>query len=240
MRSYVEHIAGLAPLLTLEPSVFAPDSDHSSELCGFVLALALAFNDLHDVVVVHDLLMTAQPADVTTPTPSFGEFGGLSVHLFRIQVGTVHEVLELVRKQRTLLRDHSLQQLIQALSSRSQGAWNTLIAAASGKKEHTKLGSYLRYARNHVAFHYDRDKLSEGFAKAFLGGSDRQPYASRGGTLGRSRFYFADAAAQDYMGAASAANSIKDWTIESLELVGEIAFAIYGIVFAFIERRTAA
>src|SRR5688500_5780759 len=96
MRTYHAHISELAPLEAFDSSAFIGDDAYPQDLCDFVLALSLAFNDLKDVLVSHDILNGAWPKDETTPTPELGEFLGMTQHLFRLHTGTLHEVLNFV------------------------------------------------------------------------------------------------------------------------------------------------
>jgi hypothetical protein len=61
--SFKAECAQLAPLETFDPAVFEPSGDVSQEMCDFVLALALIYNDCKDLVYANLALVDARPAE---------------------------------------------------------------------------------------------------------------------------------------------------------------------------------
>jgi hypothetical protein len=237
MREYKAHVADLAPLRRVDATAFEPDDSHSQQLCDFVIGLALAFNDLHDLLVTHDILNAAWPDDESTPTPELGEFNGMTTHLFRMHVATLHELLKLIEENQAVLKEPSFVKVMSNMHPEAQAAWKSAVAAATGTDAGTsKLTKFLHFARNKVASHYDRKEIRAGFKKAFAG-AGRDPYVSRGTTFAKSRFYFADAAAQDYMRKKAEDLGVPESLLDAVKLIAEVAFAIHQLVFTFIETR---
>jgi hypothetical protein len=237
MRTYQRHITNLAPLRTVDASVFQPDSRWSKDVCELVLSLALAFNDFHDLLVTHDILNGVWPDDDSKPTPELGEFNGLTQHLFRIHLATLHELLNLVKKNANLFDDPALASIVKKLHSKAKAAWISVVGVATGKNaQASDLTKFLILARNKVAFHYDRKEIGSGFRTAFIG-TERRSYVSPGDTLATSRFFFADAAAEDYMRKKADDLGVPNTFVAAIDLITQVNFAVHQIVFTFIKMR---
>jgi hypothetical protein len=237
MRTYRGHIANLAPLRTLDPAAFQPDAQCPKDVCDLVLSLALAFNDFHDLLVTHDILNGVWPTDDSTPTPELGEFNGFSYHLFRAHLATLHELLNLLQKNSSLLADRSLAAVVKKLQPKAKIAWSSVVGVATGtNSEASDLTKFLIFARNKVAFHYSRKEIGGGFRTAFVG-TGRQPYVSRGNTLATSRFFFADASAEDYMRMKANDLGVPDTFTAAIDLIRDVTFAVHQVVFTFIKMR---
>jgi hypothetical protein len=85
VRTYQRHIADLAPLESFDAAVFVAKNPSDQHVCDFILGLALAFNDLRDLLIAHDILATVTPQPPHLPTPDLGEFNGVTLH--HIEVG---------------------------------------------------------------------------------------------------------------------------------------------------------
>lgn len=238
MRTYGQHISELSSLEAFDPAAFTPTTGYSQELCGFVLGLALAFNDFHDLLVAHDILISVWPSNETDPTPELGEFNGLSQHLFRLHLATLHEVLAFIAHNKRSLNELSLGTVLTKMTPAARSAWETITEVALGTiSERSRLTEFLLFARNKVAFHYDRKEIASGFAKAFVQNTAREPFVSRGDTLASARFHFADAAAQDYMRKKAEEFGAPNSIIEALEFMTDVTFALHQLVFTFITSR---
>jgi len=77
----------------------------------------------------------------------------------------------------------------------------------------------------------------QGYSRAFLRGSKREPFVSRGQTLATSRFYFADAAAEDYLREVGDPATDEVFALGTLKLVRNVTFSIHEIVLTFITAR---
>jgi hypothetical protein len=78
---YERDVALLAALETFDPKAFVGAKEWPQELCNFVLALALAYNDFKDVIFAQALLATVRPTNVERPTTAVGHYAGLYHHL---------------------------------------------------------------------------------------------------------------------------------------------------------------
>jgi hypothetical protein len=192
----------LAPLTSFDPAELTQGTKEERELAGFIIALAIAFNDLKDLTWWAYLL-----ASFEVPTgqevPSTGQHAGMRVHIHRLCVGLLHEVLVLVEKNLRLTQRPDFLALLRGMASPARNAWDILVAKASGYKAKTRtadekaLGDLLERVRSSNIFHYNsRDALNgyDLFVKARPGSG--QAYLSAGKDMEATRFYFADAAAQ--------------------------------------------
>jgi hypothetical protein len=170
-------------------------------VCDLVLCLALAYNDLRDIIFVRLLLGNVRPAQLGI-SPEHGQYGGLVIGALRIQVGRVHELLKLIAKSEQEIGHPFFGKVVRKLTRAGREAWSALTTVAQetnlkDKANESSMVRALRFVRNKVSFHYDPENLRGGYEGAFLQPAEqRKPLISRGGSLQRSRFYFVDAAAR--------------------------------------------
>mgnify|MGYP007037737322 CR=1 FL=1 len=96
--SFESQSLALSSLETFDPLAFQGDRVVSQHTCNFVLALALAFNDLRDIFYAHIALQGSKPdGPIHTRTRAVGLYSGMNIHLLRLIMGTVHELLNVIR-----------------------------------------------------------------------------------------------------------------------------------------------
>lgn len=245
MAEYHQEVALLAPLESFDYRAFVGSADVPQSVCDFVLSLALAYNDLRDSIFVRLLLDEARPPDAKI-SPARGQFGGLVIARIRLQVGRVHELLKLVEKCQADIDDPSFQKIVKQLSKPGREAWAALETVAQetavkDKTTETPLVRALRFVRNKVAFHYDPEHIRQGFEQAFAGAAGAQePMLSRGGSLQKTRFYFADAAAEAFIQENDTDKAVTDFLHGHGELLDDINQALYEVVTKFIASRGSA
>ncbi len=92
--------------------------------------------------------------------------------------------------------------------------------------------------RNKISFHYDSKEILKGYKKYFVDTTPkRKAYISRGDTLKKERYYFADAALQNYF--YSLYDDIgQDKFLDNIIAVMKcIAPALSQIITRFIQKR---
>lgn len=238
--SYVEQIARIAPLETFEALKLEAATKHEKELVGVILAFALYFNDLRDLVAAHRLLNGVMPPRPFEVSPEMGTHNALRNNLLRVLLGLLHELLELIRKNRGAFQTEDFRRVVEGLSNESRSAWISVRAAAEAEEGSAEdpLGMALRRIRNNATFHYAPKDLYAGFENGFLASpEDRVPFISRGEDLISSRFYFADAAAESVMHLRAAGSSAKELLRGDATLLKQITIALAQIVTRFIEIR---
>jgi len=236
---YEDNINNLAPLETFNPAVFRGDEHTPQSLCDFILALALVHNDFHDVLLAHVLLNEEQEKSGNIITPRTGLQNGLKNTAVRIQIGFVRELLNLLTENRSILECASFHTLQKSLSKQGKQSWASLVSVATESSRPDSMAKVLIVIRNKVAFHYDPKQLSQGFASAFLSKSPYgKPLISRGSVMRDTRFYFADAAAQQYMRSKATQQPIIDFFSGQGDLIQNLNQAIFELVTRFINSRS--
>ena len=192
----VSKIGDLADLETFDPAAFKADEIVSQEVCSFILALALIFNDLKNLIYADVILRTQRPAGIFKITRHWGDYNGISAHITRLMLGLFHEIISLIDKNEKVLSNPFFQSVISSLNTEERKIWNSLVTAVQEKKPTTPEARLALIVRNTVAFHYDTKVIYNGYNKFFTSearGSERA-YISRGNGTADTRFFFADAA----------------------------------------------
>lgn len=229
----------LAPLESFDPAAFRGDARVSQDVCNFVLALALAFNDCKDAIYTHTALAEVKPAEPPRKTKVWGALAGAQFHAFRAVASVIHEVCERIRAADGVLRDDFFRSVVRDLPAPSREAWEALVDVALQATPKDGLGKHLHRLRNKVTFHYDPAALFTGYAEHFLGDRKRddRAFLSRGDSMRGTRFFFADAAATGYarsVGGTDAAEELKGDLEDAVERVN---YGLMVLVRMFVERR---
>lgn len=235
--TFEERIAQLASLETFDPEAFRGDAKYPQDLCDFVLALGLAYNDFRDLVVAQGLLNAALPKDTTTPTAELGELGGLHAHLNRLTAALLHELTKLIERSDKVLRHSAFEELVKQLPRKAREAWYAVVNATQQDSATDPLSRLVLFARHKVAYHYDAEEIGRGYRRAFVDDRTRTPFVSRGDNMAKSRFYFADAAADTYLRTSADKQVVEDFFSGKLDLFDEINHALRELVWRFINAR---
>jgi len=239
VTGFAAESARLAPLETFDPAAFRESAEVPEELCNFVLALAVVYNDFKDAIYAHVALADCKPQGQFRRTRAWGANVGARGHLIRIMMGMVHELLELITKNQTQIEHQFFQSVVQRLGPKARDAWTALVNAATASQPRDPLARRLLRFRNAVAFHYEPNAFGAGYKHHFDGvqKSDEWAFVSRGATMRESRLYFADAAAIGYARSVVGDPRIDDLLREVAETVDRINRGLFLIVEAFIQRR---
>ncbi len=176
------------------------------EVDGFVLMLALIFNDLKPITWFANQMLKGDRSRSGSDVDAYrGEVSGFKDWTNRHVLSLLHELMNLIKENKTLLGRPVIDQCVAQLPSAIKPHWRTLLAVAlTDERSSDPFGKYLIRVRNNVGYHYYQ-------TKDLLGGYDNHffkvrpakvsefAYASRGQTLQACRFYFADAAVQAYL-----------------------------------------
>ena len=239
MKSFQDECSELAPLETFDPAAFQGDAAVPQELCNLVLSLALVYNDCKDVIYSHILLGESRPSPPARRNRPWGAWLGVDFHIFRLLVGLLHELFDLIRDNQEVLQHPFLESVVKQLSRPAREGWNAVIAVASGATPADPLGRSLLLIRNKVSSHYDPRAIVAGYRHHFLGSGklDDRAFISRGNSMKHTRFYFADAAATGYLRSIVGKDQSQEIMANVAELLRPVNFALMGIVEAFIQRR---
>ena len=239
MKNFQEECSELAPLETFDPAAFLGDAAVPQELCNLVLSLALIYNDCKDVIYSSILLGESRPQPPARKDRAWGAWAGVDFHIFRLLVGLLHELFDLIRKNQDVIQHPFLASVIKQLPPPRREAWNAVITVASGATPADPLGKSLLLIRHKVSAHYDPKAVVGGYKHHFLNAekSDDRAFVSRGNSMKSTRFYFADAAATGYLRSVVGKNQSDEIMMTVADLLRSVNHALMGIVEAFIQRR---
>jgi len=96
-----------------DPALFRSRDEDEQKVCNFVLALALAFNDLRDLWWAQANQMTIPSVDQAR-SKHFGLQAGMRMRLLRLYYSNLHEVLKLIREHPKVLSHPLFQGTIRA------------------------------------------------------------------------------------------------------------------------------
>src|SRR5437764_8536430 len=114
MRTYDQLITELGEPQTLKPEVFLGDERVPQSVCDLILSLSLVFNDFKDLIASQQLMQTIAPGD-GPPSAARGMFGGLHVHWVRLLAGVIHELTELVAKNKAVIESDTFRTFLKKL-----------------------------------------------------------------------------------------------------------------------------
>jgi hypothetical protein len=242
MEDFDSHCASLARLNIFDPSAFRGDEDVPQHVCSLILALALVWNDCKDICYARSLLQDSKPDEPARNNKAWGEFGGVDVHLFRLEVALMHELFGLICRSEVAVRSDSLADLLAKLPAYVRDTWASLVQVALGATPTDPFGRCLLMIRNKISSHYDPKVIFRGFHSHFLGEdpTDEWAYVSRGANMATSRFYFADAAALGYLSDIPGGEDWESLRKDVRSTLDTLNFALMGLVEGFVQRRAGA
>jgi len=238
MKYFQNYFADLSDFEEFDPNAFVSGNGASQELCNFVLALSLAYNDYKNYHMIYNMLLESEPESVREKSSSTGEYFGIRYHLTRLHIAFVHELLNLIEDNKRILSDQFFCELIRNIPRKARESWSVIIDAAFPKRSTKKGPNPLARVRNKIIFHYDAKELFSGYKKGFFrdGSISMKACISRGNKLRNIRFYFADLAVQKYLEKRLEVN-IKQFFSELEKIMREINMALYHICTMFIQKR---
>lgn len=188
----------LAPLVPFPPEVFAREF-HAAD--AFVLALALAFNDMKGVQWLIVQLDKCKPEPKVDPAS--GQWQGMRLQTTRLTLLVLHEVLKAIETadHDHILEDADFTEALKRINIRYRDDWNELLALAKDAPSSSPMRKYITRVRHTFAAHYYQPSaLWAGYQEFFFeqprNAFNAAALASFGTRVEATRFYFADAAAQ--------------------------------------------
>lgn len=239
MRSFSEETAQLAPLQSFDSQAFVGDSNVPQEICSFVLALALIYNDCKNGIFSNLLLAEAKPDSQSPVSQSWGTYSGMKLHYVRLHCALIHELLNLIAANQPTINHRFFVSVIRSLPSSVRPSWNSLVDASLLEATSTPLTKSLLMIRNKVSFHYDPKELYRGYRGHFFKSADstEPAFVSRGSNMKGSRFYFADAAAEGYLQSQANNKQLTELINRLADITADLNQTIMLIVDRFIQKR---
>jgi hypothetical protein len=172
-----------------------------------------------------------------------GQWRGVAVQIHRWIAGVLHEVMVVIQKNRHVLKTSEAQSVIDSLTARNRTIWEQLVVTALDKTG--KTATLLERVRDNAAFHYGPKDLGLGYRKQFEVDAKERPHVANltaqfsfGKDMDATRFFFADAAAQQRMSMLGLQFGAPETDRRIVELAGEVNDAIVPLVLAFIHARS--
>lgn len=229
----------LAPLQTFDPNAFVGNETVPQEICNFVLALSLIYNDCKNGIFSNLILEESKPDGEPEPSLAWGAYGGIKVHYLRLHFALIHELLKLIVGNKPVIEHQFFISVVKLLARKVRDSWNALVDASFEKQTSSPLNKALLMIRNKVSFHYDPKELFKGFQYHFFRNvtSIEPAFVSRGKSMRNSRFYFADAAANGYLRSQVDNKDPRELLIRLADITAHLNQAIMQIVDRFIQKR---
>ena len=238
MNGLSEHFSKLANLQYFDPKAFQSDNDVSKEVCGFVLSLALIYNDIKSTNLFIEILKGSKPQGSFIERKDWGEYNGTINFLDRLIIGLLHELFNLIKENKCVLEDNFFKEVIKSIRKDAKVSWKALVDTSFDKFSKNKLAKELMIVRNKISFHYDPKAIRKGYDFFYedIKIMDKA-YISRGKNMPESRFYFADAAAESYVKFLYGQNDLQPFFKSVSGHLQELNNAIWYIINNFIAKR---
>ncbi len=239
MKNFTQETELLAPLQTFSQEAFVGDDNVSQDICNFVLALALIYNDCKDGIFSNLILTESKPSGEFKLSPPWGAYNGIKTHYLRLCIALIQELLNLIADNQRTIKHPFFNSVVKQLSKQDRDSWDALANASLQKQTSSPLNKFLLMIRNKVSSHYDPKELYRGYRYHFFrsGASSEPAFISRGTSMQRSRFYFADAAADGYLQSQAVKEDPNELMSRVADLTSNINRAIMQVVNHFIQKR---
>jgi len=184
------------------------DKEKLKDFDSFFLVLGLIYNDLKDLMLLYDLFIESYPTpklDGTAPASvSAGQWGGVQNHFNRLMIGFISEFLTFLEKNKDVMSTPSFKFFEKRLQKEVRESWYDILRVINNEKTDDFLSEIARI-RSTITFHYDHQlkALRSGFIKKFFttpkNNYNDKAYYSLGDTMRKTRFYYCDGAAEEYL-----------------------------------------
>ncbi len=217
---------------------------HDSDQLGKVfLAFALAFNDMKGMLLFEQYLIAMGRPAKTDWSANAGQWRGAMTQIHRWLAGVLHEVMVVIKKNEAVVLGTEFRQLLATLGSENRRAWDDFFLAARDTSGNT--AQLLNRIRNNASFHYGPKDLGEGFKKHFVidakdtpGPANQTAQYCYGPDMDGTRFFYADAAAQQKMMMLGLQFGAPEADRELVLLADRVNNALVPLIHAFIFSRT--
>lgn len=180
------------------------NKDDKDDFKSFFLILAMVFNDLKSLIFfqkfIEDNYRKPEFDEISIQT---GEWGGIMTYTNKLIISTLNEFLIFLKNSKNVTTNPKFSLLLKNLSKSEINNW---IKMVDPEKDKTSVIARIARIRSNIAFHYDHsvDELRRGYIRSFFGEGKNvlqhnKAYFSLGRDMRTTRFFYADAAAEEYM-----------------------------------------
>lgn len=238
MNRAISKFSEITSLEMFDESAFLGDDKVPQDVCNFVLALACIYNDYKDTLLSLSYLEKVKPLGEFEETAEWGEFNGLKFHIIRIQVALIHELLKFLSENKSVVEDQFIADVVMQMDKKGKQSWHTLVNISQGNDDPHRIAKTLMMIRNKISFHYDPKEISKGYRRYYCDSTERKKaYISRGDKLIKERYYFADAASQNYFYSRHDNIGQEKFINILIDVMECIAPALSQVITRFIQKR---
>ncbi len=175
---------------------------------NFFLVLAVVYNDLKGMVLFEKLVFdTYEPVSMNDEISfHMGEYGGIFTQTRKIFISYLREFFEFLKENEQILSSTEFKGVLSKTNKDITIRWNNLVDIALNKSKDTSdFTNYLVRVRNNVASHYYQSgkELRKAFCNIFFKKEkveqNKLAYYAIGENMEKTRFFYADAAVQEYL-----------------------------------------
>ncbi len=231
-------------LKSIPPEHFFNGSE--DELDNFFLVLSLIYNDIKGIVLFNQLINdNYEKPEVGVNDVHTGEHGGIHTQIYRLSVGYINEFLIFLKKNEKIINSTAFKKMEVKLPSAVRKEWSIILKTAFNpdKKSDSFLSKIAR-VRSNVVSHYDesRKELRSAFSKFFSTKpktfANENAYYSIGGTMESTRFYYSDAAVQEYIAEQlKVHDSAENYLLQAIKLMGKMNQVITSLMAIYLSKK---
>lgn len=177
-------------------------------VANFFLVLGVVYNDLNGLILFEKLIIDTyrkeQPEEVSVQV---GNLGGIFTQINKLIVSNIREFFDFLKENEKVLLSIEFKEVLLKTNKDIQNRWEGITDFAFGRSlNSSEFTKYLILIRNNVAFHYNQSgkELKKSFCNYFYKkekfGTNNLAGYSIGEKIEDTRFFYADAAVQEYMG----------------------------------------
>lgn len=213
------------------------------------MVLAVIYNDIKGLTLLEKLIVNtyrkAEPKEVSVQA---GGLGGMFTQINKLFISNIHEFFDFLKENEKILLTSEFKEILLKISNKDiQNRWKDIINIALDQvPESSDFTKHLILIRNNVAFHYNQSgkELKKSFCNYFYKREEFSrndlAYYSIGETMEDTRFFYADAAVQEYIGLIEN-NKLEGFDIkykkEISEIISNMNFTISRLLKAYLKNR---
>lgn len=229
------------------------DKDKNEPVDNFFLVLGLIYNDLKGLVLFKKLIVdNYRIVEKDEISSHSGSLGGIYVQIDRLFIGTVHEIFNFIRDHKDIISSIEFDDILQKTNLQTKSMWKDICGVALGSTKEMKGFSHdLLLIRNNTSFHYNQSEkvLRHSFINIFFNrekvGQNENAYYSIGDSMEGTRFYYADAAAEEYLRRLSQRSeeidvqkSVDGYSPDLLDIISKMNFTIMRLMKVYLKTRS--
>ena len=238
MGTFTDNFRKLASLQYFDHKAFCEDSLVSKEVCGFVLSLALIYNDIKNAGLLNEAINNSRPSGSYIERQDWGEYTAMLNFIDRISMGILHELFDLIKNHQNVLENKFFKEVIKSINRDVKKLWQALVDTSLGNHSDNNLAKELMIIRNKISYHYDPKAISNGYKHIYENNENSmKAYISRGNNMPESRFYFADAAVDGCLQNIYGSEDISHFLDSISDDLQRLNHSLWHIINNFINKR---